>query len=396
MGGAFLAVADDYTATYWNPAGIAQIRRTELSGSMSHFNMTNKASYSDDYFTDETNATKFNSLGVIIPYPTYRGSLVFAVGYNRVRSFDGGYSFEHFFYSDTDSACKRSYNEIESGSLTNWVFSIAMDLSEHLSMGASVNIWRGNDDYLMSNFYDNEKNIDRFDHNYDRNINAEYSAVNFKFGALYKLGILGRIAATISTPIKFDVNEDWNKNWHVFDNYDPVYADYHEYIDTSSTTDYTIQSPITLGVGAAFTLFPNLVIAADVEYRDWSQMRYKSSPPLVNRTKSEANIDIKNNYRATAQFRVGAEFTVPLINLQLRAGYFNQPSPYEKATISAAKENFTAGKRYFTAGVGMLLDKQIKLDITWLKGWWDDERYISREQLLTIEEIFYLLLLFFA
>jgi hypothetical protein len=31
MGGAFTAVADDAYATYWNPAGLAQITRQELA-----------------------------------------------------------------------------------------------------------------------------------------------------------------------------------------------------------------------------------------------------------------------------------------------------------------------------------------------------------------------------
>src|SRR5438067_1224172 len=30
MGDAFVAVADDVTAAYWNPAGLAQIRQTEV------------------------------------------------------------------------------------------------------------------------------------------------------------------------------------------------------------------------------------------------------------------------------------------------------------------------------------------------------------------------------
>jgi len=380
MGGAFLAVADDYTATYWNPAGIAQIRRTELSASMSHFKMTNTTSYENDQLDDETNATKFNSVGLVIPYPTYRGSLVFAVGYNRVRSFDGGYTFEHNFYADTDTACKRTYDEIESGSLTNWVFSGAMDMTEHLTLGLSLNIWRGNDDYQMSSLYDSEENIYRYDHEYDRVINSDYSAVNFKIGMLYKLGVLGRIAATVSTPIKFDVKENWKRNWHYYDNYDPAYADSNFYDNDDESWDYSLQSPIVFGVGAAFTLFPNLVVAGDIEYSDWSQLRYKSDPPIENTSESDANIDIKKTYRATTQYRIGAEFTVPLLNLQLRAGFFNQPSPLEDT-------DFEAGTKYFTAGAGMLLDKQVKLDFTWLKGWWEAERQISPEDLLTTEEI---------
>jgi long-chain fatty acid transport protein len=32
MGGAFVAVADDATAVYWNPAGLAQVADTRIAG----------------------------------------------------------------------------------------------------------------------------------------------------------------------------------------------------------------------------------------------------------------------------------------------------------------------------------------------------------------------------
>ena len=33
MGGAFIGLADDYSAVYWNPAGITQIKGMEVRGS---------------------------------------------------------------------------------------------------------------------------------------------------------------------------------------------------------------------------------------------------------------------------------------------------------------------------------------------------------------------------
>ena len=36
MGTAFTGVADDYSAIYWNPAGLAQIRKMEFYAGISH------------------------------------------------------------------------------------------------------------------------------------------------------------------------------------------------------------------------------------------------------------------------------------------------------------------------------------------------------------------------
>lgn len=386
MGGAFIAVADDYTATYWNPAGLSQIRRMELLGAMSHFMMENKASYANQSMLDETNATKVNAFGFVFPYPVYRGSLVFAIGYNRVRSFDSGFTYEGYFDANTDSANDRSLTDIEDGSLRNWTFSGAMEISPHLSLGASLNLWRGNDDYQWIDKYDSELNpiysetdfID--DYIYKASINTKYTGLNFKFGVLYRLGILGRIGTTIETPLKLNAKEEWSESTHYFDNYNPEYADYHEYYDDNGRSDYGLQSPFKFAAGGAFTLFPNLIVSGDIEYADWSQMKYTTDPPFADSTKGDANIEIKKNYQATTQIRLGAEFTMPLLNLQLRAGFFNQQSPLKIASSDA-------NRKYLTAGVGMLLDKQVKLDVTWLKGWWEDESYLISNTIPLVEKV---------
>ncbi len=379
MGSAFTAVADDYTATYWNPAGLAQIRRMEFLGSMSHLKSKNEASGANTMEIDETSATKINAIGFVMPIPTYRGSLVFALGYNRVRSFDSGFMFENSFYGDTDSTYNQIYTEIESGGLSNWTFSGAMEVSPNFSLGASFNLWRGNDDYQWYDEFNSDENLYYFDSKTDLDINTKYSAVNFKLGALYRLGFLGRMAATLSTPVKLTSKEDWQKNVHYFDDSgDPEYADYHEYEEDSGNWDYKIEAPFTFSAGAALTFFPNLIVAGDVEYTDWSQLKYKSEPPSGGL--SESNRYFKKNYRATTQLRVGAEFTVPLLNLQLRAGLLNKPSPLRDLGDNT-------DRRFLTAGVGVLLDKQVKLDVAYLRGWWKDESYLSEEVPALIEKI---------
>ena len=45
MGGAYVGIADDYSALYWNPAGLGQIRRMEVNVGFSHNKLVNSATF---------------------------------------------------------------------------------------------------------------------------------------------------------------------------------------------------------------------------------------------------------------------------------------------------------------------------------------------------------------
>ena len=88
MGSAFTAVSDDYSAIYWNPAGLAQIKKMEFYAGLSHLSYDSDATYLGNQTNSSANFTKLSSIGLVFPVPTYQGSLVFALGYQRVKDFD--------------------------------------------------------------------------------------------------------------------------------------------------------------------------------------------------------------------------------------------------------------------------------------------------------------------
>ena len=88
MGGAYAGVADDYTAIYWNPAGLADLNKSQFYGEVSHLQYNNSATFKDNLTDESQNYTRLRSLGYAFPLPTTRGSFVMALGYNRVKDFD--------------------------------------------------------------------------------------------------------------------------------------------------------------------------------------------------------------------------------------------------------------------------------------------------------------------
>ena len=88
MGGAYTSVADDFTASYWNPSGLSHLKRMEFYGALSHEKVNNETEYFGNTSSTFISNTRPNSFGVVLPIPTYQGGLAFAFGVNRAQSFD--------------------------------------------------------------------------------------------------------------------------------------------------------------------------------------------------------------------------------------------------------------------------------------------------------------------
>lgn len=390
LGGAFVGVADDYSAVYWNPAGIGQMRRMELNVGFTHNQAKNTATFLNNDLQGENSVSRLNSLGFIFPIPTYRGSLVFGFGFNKVRDYDNVLEIEGFnpnyaafqqivvpTYSDWISAVNDSLFQqesvLEEGSRNQYTLSAAVELQENFMAGVSMNIIRGRDDYgvhfvesdvrnLYSVFNEARKEMSDLDYwEYDRNIGSDFRATNFKLGLLYRLGPNLRLGATMTTNTSYTVKENWAENWKEY--YDT--ASEAALYDYTSNWTYKIREPYTLGVGASYRL-ANLLISGQVDYKDWTQARFLSEPPVASVSEAEINRIIRRDLQAVTKLRLGAEFLLPVVQARLRGGYFKDPSPYKNVELRP-------DKTFYSGGVAFMLDKQIMLDLTMVRGAWKQQ-----------------------
>ena len=88
MGGAYTALADDYSGIYWNPAGLGSIKNTGVYAELSHLQFSNDALYEGNLTPNNQGFTRLKSLGFVMPLPTAQGSFVIAGGYNKVLDYD--------------------------------------------------------------------------------------------------------------------------------------------------------------------------------------------------------------------------------------------------------------------------------------------------------------------
>ncbi|MFQ5603040.1 MAG: OmpP1/FadL family transporter [bacterium] len=361
MGGAYSSIGGDYSASLWNPAGLADIKRIEVFGSMSHLMRQNVAGLGiagiDDVEHDAS-FTKLNDFGFAYPVPTIQGSLVFAFGFNRVKTFDSNFAFE-WFNSTSDDSVNQAWREIHKGSLNVWNFSGAVDVSPNVSLGLGLNFWTGGNDTEFS-FRDVDIDNIWFEDviTKEKNVDSKINGFNLKGGGLFRIGRLLRIGGTISTPVTFNVDETWSTFVDTLLDDGTLIQDPPD----EGFLEYKIQSPWTFSAGASLNLL-NLVVSGDIEYSDWSQVEFKSDPPDKQYSQTSANRLIRDHYRATTRYRLGAEFTLPLTGLSFRAGYFYDPSILQN-------RDRDEDKQFYSAGVGFLVDKQVKLDVAFVHGFW--------------------------
>jgi len=364
MGGAYLAVAEDFTAAYWNPAGLAQIRDMEVYGGLSRQTFWNDAVYFGSNRSDELSNTRLDGLGAVLPYPTYRGSLVFALGFVRTHNFDSTVRIEG--YNDRVQFHKEGRAKDEGG-LGIYMVSGAIDVSSSASLGISLNIWDGEDEFsqkltstdVEDAYPDTTELYERF------GWSDEYDGVNLKFGALVRGPSDLRFGATISTWLTYKILEDWEEEFEVVPS-----DEGRDFADGSFR--YKVRLPLRFGLGASWSP-GNLTLAADAEYSEWKQSSYKGSEGMTDE-------EFEERYENTLCYHLGAEVALPALDAKLRAGYYSDPIPFVGPRVEGDPEIVIERDRtFFSMGAGVVIDEVLEVNAAYVFGGYEQKEGELRE-----------------
>jgi long-chain fatty acid transport protein len=380
MGGAFTSVADDFTALYWNPAGLSKIRDMQFYGSLSHEKADTEIQYFSEKASTFVSNTRPNSFGVVIPIPVYQGGLAFAFGMNRIQSFDARIAtkgFNELTLTEDPELGQLFIDEVtdESGGIYSWDFGVAVDIAPSVSIGASLNFLSGNYDYGLLLDATDTRNLDsKIDIiSYNDTTTTDYIGADGKIGILARIAKAVKLGATIAIPLSFSASEYWTQDsyyTHDDGNKDSELSD--------GSIDYDISRPFRFSFGLSASPIPNAIISADVSYADWTQTEY-SEPPAQD----VSNEDFINDYRDTVRLSVGCEFFIPGPGLLLRAGYMRDPLPYLPEGME-----IKTGRQYITAGIGLIMDEVFNLDVAYMRGFYSVKLNSDKTKDYTSNRIF--------
>jgi long-subunit fatty acid transport protein len=404
MGNATVGGVNDYSALFWNPAGLALERDFEFSFGLSSLGYSNDISYLGTKATSTSTVVNLNNLGLVYPIPTVQGSLTFAFGFNRAANYTTTASMNAFnpsssfsqdmsllarqpldnnipyqlYLANADTLgnvtpilngnVQQAINVIEGGGLNHWTFGGAMDIGKNLSLGISLNYATGSYSYDQTvnesdtkNFYPASMAPNDFSaFNYESTINDDITGFNALFGLMFRNPGKYSIGFAIRTSTKYNISETYAETASSqFKTKDINGVSSYSYPLNSNSIKYDVTTPYTLSGGVSVQPIEWLSLAGDVEYTDWTQMELSSGGVDF----SAENSRIKNQMRATTNLRGGGEISLWNLGLKLRGGIIYNPSPWKGDPTSR-------DQLYYTAGIGYTLDERTTIDAGFAYGTW--------------------------
>ncbi|MDE0043977.1 MAG: hypothetical protein OXT74_18180 [Candidatus Poribacteria bacterium] len=359
MGGAFLGTADDLTAIYWNPAGLAQIRKFELYGSLSHQDINSETQFSGAQpINANRSKTRPNSIGIVYPLDARRGGFAVGLGYNRIQNFDSRIVIQGVDPSKDTTFGGLEVDETNSdhGGIGIWSFGAGVFISQNIILGASMDFWHGTYINELDSIATDVSGIDAelAGFGFHDTIDREYFGVGGRIGLLAHISENVTLGLTAVAPMNIEVDEVWREETDV------IFDDGESEGDSDQgSLLFDIERPFELGAGIAVKLLQEcLILASDIQFTDWTQTQY-STPPSEDVSRD----NFERFYDKTVQIRVGAEYQFKRIDAYTRVGYTYDPIQFNAKQIDN-------NRNFLTLGIGKVFDEVVKFDIAYIRGSW--------------------------
>ena len=129
----------------------------------------------------------------------------------------------------------QSASQLDRGGLRQWVAAGSVQLSKHLYLGGSFNIYAGDYDYAWD--LNETDDLDLYEEDtwiFQDDINTSISGVGMTFALLYNVNNRVKFGATIESPVTFKGKEDWST-------FERVDYDDNTFYDSTSVEQSVVQ-----------------------------------------------------------------------------------------------------------------------------------------------------------
>lgn len=377
MGGAFVGLADDFSAIFWNPAGIAQFNQkyfgfygTDIIPSGTYkFDMTIPGLGTIPMVNAKTQNKQYLA-GLAAYYHPVAENVVAGVGIYVPSGLGNNWNGADFALISNDNPSIKWMSKVGMVTISP---ALAVKINDQFYIGAALNINYGKFEVAMhagsavvpipTPPYFMEVDLGQYEENMS---GWGYGAT---LGILVKPNEMFSLGATLRTSSKIKLSGD-----ATISNLSMLGA------NTSSKTERELTWPMWIAGGVAFKPIENLILTGDIQWTQWSKidvMKSDFKDPYWAAMMAQSGDDERPMYwENKAQIRFGAEYRIN--TLAIRGGYYIDPSPAPDRTMNVLLPNYDFN--VVTFGLGYSLDSlQIDFGLEYLMA---KERNIPLEKTL--------------
>lgn len=248
----------------------------------------------------------------------------------------------------------------KTGSKQDLVLNAAFNFNDRLFLGVNLGLPYGSFSY-NERFYEDAVDPSQFEIRYGDDVTTNFTSATYEYdqvsdfsGIYAKVGVIFlpvpglRLGAAVQTPTAMEVTD----RWHV--DASTQYSNSKYNTDAWSPDNefcYNIRTPWRYNFGVAGTLANIALLSADIEFTDYSTMRFCNDRGDTNPFFME-NRDIQNYTGRQIEARFGAEVKV-LPDVAIRAGYTfrNNGNYYSDGTpVEGKVQSGSIGMGYSSLG----------------------------------------------
>lgn len=378
MGGAFVGLADDFSAIYWNPAGIAQFDTkyfgfygTDIIPANTYKLVPNIPGIGEFTLVDAETERRHYLSGLAAYYYPVSENVVAGLGVYVPSGLGASWNGADFANIANNNPSLEWRSKI---GLVTIAPALAFKVSDKIYVGASLNINYGIFDVAM-HAGQTEAPFPVVDL-----LQYEESMRGWGYGAT--LGILVKpidmlsLGATFrtSSTVKFSGDATITGMSDLGTALDMD-------LNQTSELEREVTWPMWLAGGVAFKPMENLTLTADAQWTQWSKIDFIKTDYTDTYWKimmSQSGDDERPmHWNDALQIRFGAEYRINTI--AIRGGYYYDPSPAPDRTMNVLLPNYDFN--VFTVGFGYALNG-LQLDFG-LEYFMAKERSVSYEVVST-------------
>lgn len=371
MGGAFVGLADDFSAIFWNPAGMALFKQKQFG--FYGTDIIPSGSYQFDMPTpvgpitlvDAETVTKHYLGGMAAYAHPISENVVAGIGVYTPAGLGAEWNGTEFALIANNNPSLEWKSRI---GLVTIAPALAFKISDQVFFGAALNINYGVFDVSFhAGSAEVAIPVPPFAMEVDLGqYTEEMSGWGFgaTFGILIKPSEMFSAGATVRTPSKVSFNGD-----ATISGLSTLGSMMGVSINSTTDLDRDVTWPLWLAVGVALHPVESLTLTADVQYTQWSKIDkivtdYKD--PFWQALMAVSGDDERPmHWDDATQIRFGAEYR--LGTLAFRGGYYIDPSPAPDRTMNVLLPNYDFN--VITAGFGYGMDGlRIDFGIEYLIG----------------------------